>query len=438
MPARQSIPRPALVILLSAICISFSLGMWFGKTRPSGNTSSRPGTTQDTHRPSFRSSGNYGSRTQPYSGLSLRAEDSEWIDSDFLTSDQIESVVENIIHCQDPLQQDLLFSHLLTKVTAENAKSCWQSLTKNSKGRHGDLRRFSLLAYTWGIVHGHEAVKTARDGNTPEHNLLSRHAIEGWATASPSLALAYMKGEDGFKSKSCRMGLMKGLGRADPLAASSYLVELEQFTDARPYLKPVIDSQMNNSFQEAENWVKDLPSDRLKEQGLVFLAQKMFDKSPEQATSWVDSFIQEPYAAGAAAAVAAHLLAKSEIEPSQLNFALNWLSNLPDGETKNAAYESSMRSWTKRDPDAAAEHLNNLNQSPEKDRAVRSYSLETAQGDPSSAVLWAASIYDGTIRHGTLVSTAKTWLRRDPDAANTWLRAADLEEKTLLAIRGQN
>jgi hypothetical protein len=432
--------KKTLVIVGCVVVLGLTLvlGFQYGKAKVSESED----LTSEEHR-RVRSSGgglngNRFSKVRVPAHLTIQGESPEWMGVDFLTRDQMKTAVEDIARCQDPLQQDFLFSHCLTKITADSVESYWQTFKEHSSGSQDDLRRLSLVSYTWGLLHGETAVRFALTENTPENRLLARHAIEGWAAESPERALAFMQSEEGFKAQSCRFGLLKGLARSDPGAAASYLVELDSFTDARPYLKPVLDSQIRVDFDGAQSWVMSLPSAKLQEQGLLLLAKRMALKTPEEAMGWLDTFSQDPVTAGAVSVITAKFMGSSENEQQNIDFTLNWIRGLSGGETKNRAYESSLRSWSKRDATAAAEHLNTLDASPERDSAVRGFSLEVAKKYPEVAVRWAATIEDPAVRHRTLILAGKAWIRRDSEAADTWMEHSNLEEKTLIAIKEKN
>jgi len=338
-----------------------------------------------------------------------------------------------LVSQEDPIQQDLLFSQLLSNSTTRNARENWINLAEQSNGTLEDSRRLALLGYTWGTLHGEEAVQFALSNDSPENLQLAAHAIEGWAVDSPKAANKFMLSADGLKSKSCRLSFLKGLARSDPQAAASYLLVLDQFTDARPYLKPVFESQLQKGFEEAEQWVLTLPSDRLIEQGMQSLARQVTRRTPEEAIDWLDTFSDRRFAEAAVSEVTTHYMAAIRTD-AEREFVLQWLHELPEGEVKNTAYHSSLRSWTKSAPKAAAEHLNTLPQSLAKDHAVRAYSMETSKKFPDIAVQWAASIDDPELRQSTLITTSRAWIRIDPVAATQWIETSGMAEQTLLAI----
>ena len=344
------------------------------------------------------------------------------------------SALEELVSQEDPLQKNLDFSQFLSSVTSKNVRGHWIDLAEKSNGTQEDRRRLALLGYTWGTLHGDEAVQFALSHDSPENIQLATHAIEGWAADSPKAAANFMRSDEGLKSKGCRLGFLKGLARSDPQAAVSYILVLEEFTDARPYLKPVLKSQLQKSFEVAEQWVLSLPSDRLIEQGMQGLAREITKKTPEEAIDWLDTFSDRPFAAAAISKVASHYMSATNSDADR-EFVLKWLHELPEGEAKNAAYHSSLRSWTKRAPKAAAEHLNTLPQSLAKDHAVRAYSMETTKKFPDIAVQWATSIVDPELRQSTLITTSRAWIRIDPVAATQWIETSGMAEQTLLAIQ---
>lgn len=429
-----------LSVFVVGLGLAFVMGVQYGKLNVPETENVATNNSVRSRSLTGGSNVNRASRLRLRLPVALTAEGGspEWVSLGLLSSNQIEPVVQDIVTCPDPLRRDFLFSHLLTKITEENVEDYWQAFKESSRDSQDDVRRLSLLSYRWGVLHGESAVRSALSGVDPEHRLLAKHAIEGWAAEQPGMALAFMQSEEGFKAQACRLGLLRGLGRSDPKAAADYLVELDGFTDARAYLKPVLDTQLLMDSDGAKNWVLNLPSERLKSQGLEMMAKKMFLKNPDEAVEWVNSFSDDPSALGAVTVVVTELMRSSDNEGRGVERTLNWIQGFTDGDVKNAAYESSWRSWSRKDLSSAAEYLNTLEYSPQRDFAVRGLSLEIVKKHPEAAVQWAETINDSELRHRTLILAAKAWIRRDPEAAGSWLQYSDVEEKTLLAIQGKD
>jgi hypothetical protein len=343
-------------------------------------------------------------------------------------------LVDEISMSDDPLRQEMLFARLLAGMSATNAKATWEALRSCSDGNPDANRRLELFGYAWGRLRGARAMEVATSGEAPADRTLARAAIEGWAAAEPEAATAYMQSEMSAPAPSCRLGFLKGLARSRPDTAAEYLVGLDDFTDAGPYIRPVIDAQLRVGHEHARQWVMNLSSGKLKEQGLQILVERLVRTAPREAAAWVSSFADDSLSKDSVATVAEYFMKEPGNEHQDLRFALDWMDGLPDGEAKNAAYAKSIRTWARRDPNAAAGFLMEMAPSPVKDDALRGFSLELALKDSSAAVQWAATIGDADLRHRTLTATVRQWFLWEPDAAQAWLESANLPEETLWSI----
>lgn len=396
-----------------------------------------PANDPPTARAAERDSGTGDTAFQP-PPIETATELPEWSAEEELSGNKMRGIVAEISLCEDPLRQSLLFSHLLTKLTEDNATPTWEALKEHSQNDLASQQRISLFGYAWGLLQGGKAVRTAMADESREANLLTTRALEGWARSEPDAAMSFMQSEDSPATSDCRMGFLRGLARSQPEAAAKYLVDLDLRTDARPYLKPVIDAQLGSGFIKAEEWTKSLPTEKLRAAGCGILTEELLKLDPYRAAEWVGSFTEEPYSKDSVVALAEHFMGNSNDHEKNIEFMLDWMSALPEGGTRDAAYEKAVRVWANWDPNAAGAFLGNMPDSETKDLAIHSFSLEASPKDPMSAALWAATISDPELRIRTLVPTARQWLLRDKPATMEWLSTLDLPEETMDSILGSD
>jgi hypothetical protein len=58
--------------------------------------------------------------------------------------------------------------------------------------------------------------------------------------------------------------------------------------------------------------------------------------------------------------------------------------------------------------------------------AIPLYAVSLAQEDPQQAILWAQRVTDPEQRGIAIVTIARMWRQRAPDAVDAWLQLADL------------
>lgn len=89
-----------------------------------------------------------------------------------------------------------------------------------------------------------------------------------------------------------------------------------------------------------------------------------------------------------------------------------------------------MRIWTRTDPASASAYLTEMPDGAAKDQAVGAFSQAAATEAPGASAAWAATITDATLREQSLVAVARTWLRRDAEAAEAWLPQSGLSAES--------
>jgi hypothetical protein len=110
--------------------------------------------------------------------------------------------------------------------------------------------------------------------------------------------------------------------------------------------------------------------------------------------------------------------------------AAEWLSNI---SAQDPAYRQATtqitREWTRYDLTASSEWLNSLPASPELDRAVATYTYRAAQEDPPSAMSWAESINNPSMRNRMMQQVAANWKNDDPEGFTSYLDNSELSQK---------
>jgi RNA polymerase sigma-70 factor (ECF subfamily) len=104
--------------------------------------------------------------------------------------------------------------------------------------------------------------------------------------------------------------------------------------------------------------------------------------------------------------------------------ALRLLSLLPD-EPRHAGYERYGAIRAGESVVRTSEWLVDLPASPDKDAAIAGFAPVLAKSEPDAAVIWAASIQDGTARSELVRQLGSAWLGKSPDAARAWMEQSE-------------
>ena len=237
-------------------------------------------------------------------------------------------------------------------------------------------------------------------------------------------------------------GIVSGMASTDPDGATNYVLELDQIQRAqvadadtreerrqwldrgRAYafdrqLDTIATAQIALGMPNATAWAENLPEGTIKASAFDRIADRYASEDPAGAAEWVRSHADQEYAERAVREVAEEL---GREDPEQ---AVRWVADLPDA-TRSGAISQSMERWTREDPVAAGNFLQDMAPSESRDAAVKSYANELDGSDPQMAAEWAGSIADDQMRSETLNGVARSWIRRDPEGAREWLPGSGL------------
>jgi hypothetical protein len=108
--------------------------------------------------------------------------------------------------------------------------------------------------------------------------------------------------------------------------------------------------------------------------------------------------------------------------------AMAWLATLPAGADRDDGVMESFRDWARLDKDAAESWLEARIHEPVPwlDPAMFIYARRLIARDPHRAVVVADLITDETQRNTVYTLILRGWLMRDPEAAEAWVREANL------------
>lgn len=121
---------------------------------------------------------------------------------------------------------------------------------------------------------------------------------------------------------------------------------------------------------------------------------------------------------------------------NDVSFALTVAPLLPEGRIREDALGHLIGVWARKDVYKTADWLNTLSPSPSTDFAVGQFASTAVELDPLAAIQWAASVQDPQKRGTFLTRVFESWRKRNPEAADTWLRdtqALSAEEKAAVA-----
>lgn len=309
----------------------------------------------------------------------------------------------------DPIESSRLFDQLLAKLTPENALEI-RELVKNLSPRSSEFQKFY---YAWGRIAGAKAANfgltsTERDGGA---------LIQGWASANPDDALEWLnniESEEAFNSNDNIRNLsryknilhdrfVQGLFVNDPIKAASYLSSLPtaQANTAAENASDIVEKIISkNGVDAAREWAALLSDSNISKGAISEIADEWSEQNPVAALEWV--------------------MSQSDESTRQSSLYQVW---------RNMAQGSGNV-----DPFSAAEEINTMPESSDKDYALSGYAAGARRLYPETAIEAALGISDPELREETIITSASYYLRREPEAANTWLETSGLSDDLVQSI----
>ncbi len=210
-------------------------------------------------------------------------------------------------------------------------------------------------------------------------------------------------------------------------------VGLSRETERRDIITLAVGQWATMAPEAAAVWADGLEDPQLRSRAFAAVIAAWTEKSPSAAAT----LALDGLAAGAEreAALLDVMQRWAQVAPDG---AAAWLGKLPDGDLRGRALPVLVETWASRDALQCGEWLNRLPDGPERDVAAKAYSHQVAPSSGAVAAQWAESIGDRTMRERALTDVARTWIGRDADAAEPWLRGAAIPEAVkarLLALR---
>ncbi len=377
----------------------------------------------------------------------------KYVIGDQFLPESMTAAMKEVLGEDDPLKRAALMSALLAQLTPENAKAAWEVMKDSRgggrRGPGGDNSR-QLFLNAWGRVDGEAALtelmaamqteggeegrgrggRGGRGGGDRGRGMMDTYsALTGWATADGANAAEFVDGLEDDRMKGVYMnGIVRGMLVNGVDEAVKYVSNLPEGTENKNrYMSSIADEMLEEGVSSATKWVDALGDDSLKEGAMTRVASEFVRDDLEGAVAWVADHAGESYANDAVEEVAERW---AEQDPQAV---IEWGADLPESAQAEVYYQA-LDEWTKSDALAASEYLTSMPVSAAKDSAVEGFATELAKEDPESAIVWAQTIGDESLRSDAVTEVAQNWYRQDQAAVKAWLPTSGLSQDAQVAV----
>jgi hypothetical protein len=292
------------------------------------------------------------------------------------------------------------------------------------------MTEYAMLLSAWGKKDPLQALAYAQ-ANTG--NRFARTTIlSTWASYDPAGAIQWAEQNHEAKEgegNPWMIGIIQGLASSDPARASQLLAAMpysEERGEALSVLLPSILAQGNDA---AKLWAEGITDDALKQGAIARVAEAMAAKDPAGTADWLT---RNP---GEAADRSMDDVISAWMETDK-DSAVAYYQGLPAGDIRTNALRGVANSMAMEDPRAAADFLD-ANAADANDRVYQQFVWHSFGEAPDIAASYIGRISDPREQEQMYGRMLDGWLRRDFNAATTWINGNALPENVQQRLQGR-
>ena len=209
------------------------------------------------------------------------------------------------------------------------------------------------------------------------------------------------------------------VAKLDPAKASKMLAGMsgEDFTEA---FRSVARSYGAKSFEEAQAWIKSLPTGQQDEALASAIGGLSSDDAAAAAAAQVKLMSQGAAKDRAVAEVV------GDIARDDPKYAADFLQDQGGDDAKRLSMRELMSSWVNKDAPNALAYAFALEAGDVQDSALQAYVMANTAADPSQVILVAENILDEGERIRSMSIAATRWMREDAAAAKVYVEQSQI------------
>ncbi|MFC1497357.1 hypothetical protein ACFLS1_02645 [Verrucomicrobiota bacterium] len=324
--------------------------------------------------------------------------------------------VRKMLMDNNPVRRMTDFMRMIQGLDSSNvgeALSAFENLSNPYERRD----EFNLLLYAWGGFDGQAAVeyvverKDERSSSSWRRSRDSYYALSGWAGNDPDDALKWALENHEGEDNPYLVGVVGGIADTDIYKASEIMQMLPYGRNRSQAVDVLVKGFLQQSPEEAKQWAEGLSEAALRDGVVSRMAWRLADSDPQGTADWIMSVSEGEGLKKSVVMLSNKWASRSPEE------AAAWTDSLEDDQLCSEAMAQVARQWARKDVEATAEWLNQYPPSGKRDKAVINFAYTISRTNAETALFWANTVQDKTSRRSTVDSIMRSWTRRDPDAA---------------------
>ncbi len=343
--------------------------------------------------------------------------------------DQALAKMEELMRTTDPIARTQAWLNFVNSIDPSEFESVVASF-RSLGMTESRMTEYAMLLSAWGKKDPLQALAYA------QANTGSRFArttiLSTWSAYDPVGAIQWAEqnheAEEG-EGNPWMIGVIQGLAGTDPARASQLLAAMpysEERGEALGVLLPTILAQGNDA---AKAWAESITDDALKQGAIARVAEAMAAKDPAGTAAWLANNPGEAADRSMDNVISAWM-------DTDKDSAIAYYKGLPSGDIRSNALRGVANSMAMEDPRAAANFLD-ANAADANDRVYQQFVWHSFGEAPDIAASYIGKISDPQEQEQMYGRMLDGWLRRDFDAASTWISGNTLPESVSQRVQSK-
>ena len=328
--------------------------------------------------------------------------------------------MEELMRLTDPMERSKAWLDFINTIDPAE----FESVIASFRGQgltNTRMAEYSMLLTAWAKKDPLQALAyaEAHTGNRFARNTI----LTAWATSDPDAAIRWAQehhtAEEG-EGNPWMIGVIQGIAASDPMRASQLLAEMP-FSDERgEAMAALLPHLLAQGSEVAQKWAESISDEQLKQGAISRLAETLAAKDPAGTAEWLT---RNP---GEAAERSMDNVISAWMEQDK-DSAIAYYQALPSGPARSNALRGVANSMAMDDPRAAADFLDR-NAADADDRVYQQFAWHSFGQAPDLAASYIGRITNEREQERMYSRMLDGWLRRDFDAASTWINGATLPQ----------
>lgn len=252
-----------------------------------------------------------------------------------------------------------------------------------------------------------------------------------WANDDPKKALDYLfRLPAGPLVGDTIASVVTAYANTDPVAAAAYVGKIPDPKSQQTAALAVGIAWGAKDHAAAQQWALSLPAGDTRDSAMASVAGGWEKGDPTAAMTWVQSW---PAGEARDNAVQA-IIGEWQYQGTNPQLMTELAAGMQEGEGREVVYKVIAMTWGNRDPDATAQWVQSLPDSPSKDMAAWMFveGLHLQYADDTKQLTQAAplvtAIQNDKERYNAIEALARMWLAADRPTAEAWLAQTNLPD----------